>query len=89
MGELKIKLPDTLERRFREYAFKRYGYRKGALTMAAEKAIAETIKKETSEEKDIKSRFFKAAGSWKGIDAEALKKKIYESRSRIRPMVKI
>lgn len=89
MGELKIKLPDTLERRFREYAFKRYGYRKGALTMAAEKAITETIKRETTEEKDIKSRFFKSAGGWKGIDAEALKRKIYESRSRIRPMVKI
>ncbi len=89
MGELKLKIPDTLEKRFREYAFKRYGYKKGALTMAAERAIAETIKKERSEENDVKSRFFNSAGGWKGMNTEALKKKIYESRSRIRPMVKI
>ncbi len=89
MGELKLKISDEVERRFREYALKRYGYKKGALSLAAERALKELTKRETAEKSEIKARFFKSAGGWKDIDAEALKKKIYESRSRIREMVKI
>ena len=80
MGELKVKLPDTLERRFREYAHKKYGYKKGALSMAAESAIREITKKETDEKNDAEERFLKTAGAWKDIDGDALIKKIYESR---------
>ena len=80
MGELKVKLPDRLERRFREYALKKYGYKKGALSMAAERAIIEITKKATREDKDAESRFLKSAGGWKGIDADSFIKKIYESR---------
>lgn len=78
MGELKIKIPDTLERKFREYAYKRYGYKKGALSMAAERMIVETVKKEPSKGDDL---FLKSAGSWKDIDVDTLIKKIYESRT--------
>ncbi len=79
MGELKIKIPDDREKKFREYAFKKDGYRKGALSSAAEKILSEIIK----EEKNIKREdlFLKSAGSWKDIDADSLIKKIYESRT--------
>lgn len=39
MGELKIKLPDELEKVFRKLAMKRYGYIKGAMSAAAKEAI--------------------------------------------------
>ena len=39
MGELKIKLPDELEKVFRRLAMKRYGYQKGAMSAAAKDAI--------------------------------------------------
>ena len=80
MGELKLKLPDTLEKRFREYAYKKYGYRKGALSMAAERAITEITKKDTDEKREAEERWLKTAGAWKDIDGGALIKKIYESR---------
>lgn len=88
MGELKIKISDEIEKKFREYALKRYGYKKGALSIAAERALMELTKKK-AEKSDIKSRFFRSAGSWRDVDTEALKKKIYESRSRVRESVKI
>lgn len=81
MGELKLKIPDSLEKRFREYAFKKYGFKKGALSMAAEKALRELTKGGADENKDMEARFLKSAGSWKDIDANALIKKIYESRT--------
>lgn len=79
MGELKIKIPDELEKRFREYAFRKYGYKKGALSSAAEKILSEIIKKE--QESSREDLFLKSAGSWKGIDADSLIKKIYQSRA--------
>jgi len=79
MGELKVKLPDDLEKRFREYALKKYGYKKGALSMAAETIILESIRRDVkAKSKDL---FLKSAGSWKDIDADSLIKKIYESRT--------
>jgi len=79
MGELKIKLPDTLERRFREYALKKYGYKRGALSMAAEKMIIETVKKEKANKKE--DLFLKSIGGWKDVDTDSLIKRIYENRS--------
>lgn len=78
MGELKLKIPDGLEKRFREYAFKKYGFKKGALSMAAEKILAETVRGEASKKKDL---FLKSIGGWKDVDADALIKRIYESRT--------
>jgi len=79
MGELKVKLPDTLERRFREYAHKRYGYKKGALSMAAERILSDSIRKGTKNKTE--DLFLKSLGGWKDIDADALIKRIYESRT--------
>ena len=39
MGELKVKLSDAAEQRFRKAAMERFGYQKGSLSMAAEKAM--------------------------------------------------
>ena len=39
MGELKIKLPDDVEKAFRRLAMKRFGYQKGALSEAAQEAF--------------------------------------------------
>jgi len=40
VGTLKIRIPDELERKFRETAMKLYGFKKGSLSVAAEKAIS-------------------------------------------------
>lgn len=39
MGELKIKLPDEIEKAFRKMAMKRFGYQKGAISEAAKEAF--------------------------------------------------
>lgn len=79
MGELKIKIPDELEKRFREYAFRKYGYRKGALSNAAEKVLSDILREENAITKE--DLFLKSAGSWKDLDTDSLIKEIYESRS--------
>lgn len=40
MGGIKVYLSDDVERKFRETAMKLYGYRKGSLSIASEKAIS-------------------------------------------------
>ncbi|KYH36243.1 MAG: hypothetical protein AYL29_014810 [Candidatus Bathyarchaeota archaeon B24] len=40
MGSIKIYISDDVERKFREVAMKLYGYRKGSLSIASEKAIS-------------------------------------------------
>jgi len=79
MGELKVKLPDDLERRFREYASKRYGYKKGALSMAAKTIISESIRRDAKDKS--KDLFLKSLGGWKDVDADSLIKRVYESRT--------
>lgn len=79
MGELKLKISDDIERKFREYALKRYGYRKGALSAAAEKALMEVMKKpKVGMGGDL---FLKSAGSWRDVRTKPLIEKIYESRT--------
>jgi len=39
MGEIKIVMPDDLERVFRKVAMKRFGFRKGSMSEAAREAI--------------------------------------------------
>lgn len=41
MGELKIKLPNELEKLFRKIAMHRFGFAKGAISHAAKEAIEE------------------------------------------------
>jgi len=48
-------------------------------------AKLESLEKEISEIKKMlrsREKFLKAAGSWKNLDTEKLKKDIYESRNR-------
>ncbi|RJS88058.1 hypothetical protein CW704_00890 [Candidatus Bathyarchaeota archaeon] len=40
MGGIKVYISDDVERRFREVAMKLFGYRKGSLSIASEKAIS-------------------------------------------------
>lgn len=51
MPPIKVQLSEETERRFRETAMKRFGYEKGALSLAAEKAISQWI----GREKDLDS----------------------------------
>ncbi|MEK6926372.1 MAG: hypothetical protein AABW50_03785 [Nanoarchaeota archaeon] len=44
MGEIKIKIPDEVEKKFREIAMKSFGYGKGSISQAAHKAIADWIR---------------------------------------------
>ncbi len=39
MSEMKIKLPDDVEKKFRRLAMKRFGYQRGAMSEAATQAI--------------------------------------------------
>ncbi len=39
MGGIKVYLPDQLERKFREVAMRLFGYGKGSLSLASERAI--------------------------------------------------
>jgi len=41
MGYIKIQVSDEVEKRFRQAAMSRFGYTKGALSLAAERAFSE------------------------------------------------
>ena len=47
MSPLKVQLSEETERKFREAAMRRFGYGKGALSMAAEKALSSWVRRET------------------------------------------
>jgi uncharacterized protein (UPF0335 family) len=51
MTNLKINIPEELDKMFREIAMKRYGYTKGALSLAAERALSEWVLKIERSEK--------------------------------------
>ena len=51
MTNLKINISDELNKRFREVAMKKYGYAKGALSLAAQKALENWTYEEFSKEK--------------------------------------
>ncbi|HLC53973.1 MAG TPA: hypothetical protein VJK03_05510 [Candidatus Nanoarchaeia archaeon] len=55
MGELKVKLPDEVERAFRIAAMKRFGYQKGSMSEAATEAIKEWANVEYIQDKDNQS----------------------------------
>lgn len=43
LGAIKVHISDEVERKFRETAMKVYGYRKGSLSIASEKAFSQWI----------------------------------------------
>lgn len=51
MVPLKVQLSEETERKFRETAMKRFGYSKGALSLAAERALSEWVGKESMRDK--------------------------------------
>ena len=51
MTNLKINIPEELDRRFRETAMKKYGYSRGALSLAAQKALEKWTSEQTLGEK--------------------------------------
>lgn len=67
MGYIKVQVSDDAEKKFRQAAMKRFGYSKGALSKAAEKALAEWSDKELAKEEV--SRLVDEAGI-KGIVSE-------------------
>jgi ribosomal protein L16/L10AE len=46
MPPIKVQLSEETERKFREAAMRRFGYVKGALSLAAEKALSSWVRKE-------------------------------------------
>lgn len=50
MGILKVNLPDDIEKKFREYAMKRYGYSRGSLSRATKQLVSEFVKRESLKE---------------------------------------
>ena len=50
MGILKVNLPDDIEKKFREYAMKRFGYSRGALSTATGQLVSEFVRKESMKE---------------------------------------
>jgi len=46
MPPIKVQLSEETERKFREAAMRRFGYGKGALSLAAEKALSSWIKRQ-------------------------------------------
>jgi hypothetical protein len=51
MTNLKVNIPEELDKRFRETAMKKYGYTRGALSLAAQKALEKWTSEQTLKEK--------------------------------------
>jgi hypothetical protein len=69
MGVIKISIEEELLKKFREEALKKFGYTKGALSIAAREAFKKWLEFDTNKEKKVEE-FSKAleevAGIWKG-----------------------
>jgi len=88
MGVLKVSINDELLKAFREEAMRKYGYVRGALSIAAKEAIEEWLKKKNkreSEIEDFKRALERVAGIWKGESGKSYVRKIrreWERRSK-------
>ena len=69
MGVIKISIEEGLLKKFREEAMKKFGYTKGALSIAAREAFKKWLELDTNKDKKVEE-FSKAleevAGIWKG-----------------------
>ncbi len=88
MGSLKIVIEDGLLKRFRKKAMEKFGYRKGALSIAAREAIKNWLK-EKSEKNEFKKSFLKimeeVSGIWTGEEGYKCVRKIRkESEKRLK-----
>jgi hypothetical protein len=79
MGVLKVNIEEELLRKFKEEAMKRFGYTKGALTIAAREALKKWLESDIEKEKRLE-KFYKtldeAAGIWTDEEGSKFVKKI-------------
>ena len=90
MGVLKVNIEEELLRKFKEEAMKRFGYTKGALTIAAREALKKWLESDIEKEKRLE-KFYKtldeAAGIWTDEEGSKFVRKIRkESEKRIKKM---
>jgi len=78
MGSLKLVMEDELLRKFRKKAMEKFGYTKGALSIAAREAIKNWLKE--SGERGFKKSFLKVmeevSGIWSGEEGIRYARKI-------------
>ena len=90
MGVLKVNIEEELLRKFKEEAMKRFGYTKGALTIAAKEALKKWLESDIEKEKRLE-KFYKtldeAAGIWTDEEGSKFVRKIRkESEKRLRKL---
>jgi hypothetical protein len=90
MGVLKVNIEEELLRKFKEEAMKRFGYTRGALTIAAREALKKWLESDIEKEKRLE-KFYKtldeAAGIWTGEEGSKFVRKIRkESEKRLKKM---
>jgi hypothetical protein len=90
MGILKVNLEEELLRKFKEEALRRFGYTKGALSIAAREALKKWLESDLEKEKKLEefSKALKeAAGIWTDEEGYKFVKKIRkESEKRLKKM---
>ena len=67
MGEMKITIPDDVEKLFRKIAMIRFGYQKGAISQAAKSAIKKWASESLDEEQKRDAKWDKFVGILKHI----------------------
>jgi len=90
MGVLKVNIEEELLRKFKEEAMKRFGYTKGALSIAAREALKKWLESDIEKEKRLE-KFYKAldeaAGIWTDEEGSKFVRKIRkESEKRLKKM---
>ncbi len=90
MGVLKVNIEEELLRKFKEEAMKRFGYTKGALTIAAREALKKWLESDIEKEKRLE-KFYKtldeAAGIWTDKEGSKFVRKIRkEAEKRLKKM---
>jgi hypothetical protein len=90
MGVLKVNIEEELLRKFKEEAMKRFGYTKGALTIAAREALKKWLESNIEKEKRLE-KFYKTldevAGIWTDEEGSKFVRKIRkESEKRLKKM---
>jgi hypothetical protein len=90
MGVLKVNIEEELLRKFKEEAMKRFGYTKGALTIAAREALKKWLESDIEKEKRLEKFYktlYEAAGIWTDEEGSKFVRKIRkESEKRLKKM---
>jgi hypothetical protein len=90
MGILKVNVEEELLKKFKEEAIKRFGYTKGALSIAAREALKKWLESDIEKEKRLE-KFYKTldevAGIWTDEEGSKFVRKIRrESEKRLKKM---